>query len=180
MSCRAVSCRVVPCRAVSCRVVPCRAVSCRAVPCRAVPCRAVPCRAVPCRAVPCRAVPCRAVSCRVVPCRAVSCRVVMDVDLPSAPKGHRIPAQSEALGTRYPLVSRSEGTPQVSPCDHQRLPHSEPARIPQNWSRLGTVMARRSWAFRARRLSRAVMRSRRSFETSPNRISRASMTDSRA
>ena len=30
---------------------------------------------------------------------------------------------------------------------------------------LGTVMARRSWALRLRRLSRAVIRSRRSFET---------------
>ncbi len=171
---------VVWCRAVSCRVMSCRVMSCRVMSCRAVSCRAVSCRAVSCRVVPCRVVPCRVVLCCVVLCRAVSCCVVLDVDLPSAPKGRRIPAQSEALGTRYPLSSRSEGTPQVSPCDHQRLPHSEPARGAQNWSRLGTVMARRSWAFRVRRLSRAVMRSRRSVETSPNRISRASMTDSRA
>ena len=27
-----------------------------------------------------------------------------DARVPTAPTGHRIPAQSEALGTRYPLV----------------------------------------------------------------------------
>ena len=59
-------------------------------------------------------------------------------------------------------------------------PHSEPLRTTQNCSMLGTVIARRSWIFRVRRLSRAVIRWRRSLETSPNRISKASMTDSRA
>ena len=52
-----------------------------------------------------------------------------DVRVPTAPTGHRIPAQSEALGTRYPLSSRSEGTPQVHPLDReQRLTQNLPGR----------------------------------------------------
>jgi hypothetical protein len=45
-----------------------------------------------------------------------------DARIPSAPTGHCIPAQCEALGSHYSPSLRSEGTPQVSSSGYEELP----------------------------------------------------------
>jgi hypothetical protein len=46
--------------------------------------------------------------------------------------GTAYPPRAKLWVPVIPRFSRSEGTPHVSPRDHQQLPHSEPARTDQN------------------------------------------------